>query len=122
MEFIAYTHSADSGNVNCNKITNSHNNTANLNEVMADENTEIVRRLSPLDPQRRYQDVRTDRFDSVGSGYLESSEFREWRSGEGGTYKAVLFCYWNPEVGKTFLRLATGLWDETGVTTDGRRS
>ncbi|KAG0633513.1 hypothetical protein HOY80DRAFT_1104932 [Tuber brumale] len=104
MEFIAYTHSANSGNVNCNDITNSHDNTANLNQVMADENSEVMGWLPPLDPQRRHQDVRTDRFDSVGSGYLESSEFREWRSGEGGADKAVLFCYGNPGVGKTFFK------------------
>jgi len=96
IEFIAYTHSANRGNVNRNKITNGHNNTANLNRVMAYENPEIMRWLSPLDPQRRHQDVRTDWFDSVRSWHLESSEFREWRSGEGGADKAVLFYYGNP--------------------------
>jgi len=104
MEFTAYTHSANSGNVNCNNVSNSYNNIGNLNQVIADESPEIMRWLSPLDPRRRHQDVRTDRFDSVGSWFLESSEFREWRSGEGGADKAVLFCYGNPGVGKTFLR------------------
>ena len=75
---------------------NRLNNTANLNQAMADENCQIMGWLSPLDPQRKHQDVRTDRFDSVGSGYLESSKFREWTSGEGAAGKAV-FCYGNPE-------------------------
>ena len=48
--------------------------------------------------------MRTDRFDGVGNSLLETNEFREWRSGEGGVEKAVLFCYGNPGVGKTFLR------------------
>jgi len=48
--------------------------------------------------------VRTDKLDSVGGWFLETNEFREWRSGGGGADKAVLFCYRNPGVGKTFLR------------------
>ena len=104
MEYTASAHLVNSGNVNCNNLANSHNNIVNLNQVIADENPEIMRWLSPLDPRRRHQDVRTDRFDGVGSWFLEISEFREWRSGEGGADKAVLFCYGNPGVGKTFLR------------------
>jgi len=104
MEFTAYTHSANSGNINCNNVSNSHNNIVNLNQVIADENPEIMRWLSPLDPRRRHQDVRTDRFDGAGKWLLETSEFRKWRHGEGRAQKAVLFCYGNPGVGKTILR------------------
>ena len=102
MESAALTPSVNSGNVNCGNVTNSHNNIVNLNQVIADENPEIMRWLSPIDPRRRHQDVRTDRFDTVGSWFLETSEFREWQSGEAD--RAVLFCYGNPGVGKTFLR------------------
>ena len=119
MESTTSAHSVNSGNVNCSNVTNSHNNIVNLNKVIADENPEIMRWLSPLDPRRRHQDVRTDRFDSVGSWFLETSEFREWRSGESGADKAVLFCYGNPGVGKTFLRSATSPLEEGGVITDG---
>ena len=104
MEYTAYTPTVNSGNVNCGNVTNSHNNIVNLNQVIADKNPEIMQWLSPLDPRRSHQDVRTYRFDSVGSWFLETSEFREWRSGEGGADKAVLFCYGNQGVGKTFLR------------------
>ena len=45
-----------------------------------------------------------DRFDGVGNWLLETSEFQEWRRGQGEAEKAVLFCYGNPGAGKTFLR------------------
>jgi len=45
--------------------------------------------------------VRADRFESVGSWFLETNEFRGWTSGGGGADKAV-FCYGNPGAGKTF--------------------
>ena len=76
------------------------NNVTNFNF----ENTEIMHRLSPLEPMKRHQDIRTGRLDCVGDWFLETNEFREWRSSSGGADKAVLFCSGNPGVGKTFLR------------------
>jgi len=90
-------------NANCNNVTNSHNKVINVNNFIADENPEIMKWLSPLDPGGRHQDVRTDRLDGVGNWLLGTSEFREWRSG-GGADKAVLFCHGDPGVGKTYLR------------------
>ena len=87
--------SAHSGN-----ITNSFNNTV----YKSGEDAQIMRWLSPLEPNTRHQGVRTDRFDGVGDWLLEESKFREWRSGEGGADKALLFCSGNPGVGKTYLR------------------
>jgi len=84
-------------------MMNSHN-IITVNNAIIDQNPEIMRWLSPLDSRRKHQDVRTDRLDDVGGSLLETNEFREWRSGEGGAGKAVLFCYGNPGVGKTFLR------------------
>ena len=106
MNQTTYTHSINTGNSDSYNVTNSHNNTSiiNVNNVIADENPEIMRWLSPLDSRRRHQDVRNDRLDGVGNSLLETNEFRVWRSGEGGIDKAVLFCYGNPGVGKTFLR------------------
>jgi len=102
-------HSINSGNVSSYNVTNSYNNTINVNKVIADENPEIMRWLSPLDPGRRHHDVRTDRLDGVGNWLLETNEFREWKSGEGGADKGVLFCYGNPGVGKTYLRCVPDL-------------
>jgi len=103
MSYTSYRNSFGNGNVNCNNVTNSHNSVT-VNKIIADENPEIMQWLSPLDPRGRHQDVRTDRVDGVGNWLLETSEFRGWRSSEGGADKAVLFSYGNPGVGKTYIR------------------
>ena len=105
MKNSSYPHSISIGNrnVNCNNVTNS-NNIVHVNKVIADENPEIMQWLSPLDPRRRHHDVRSDRLDGVGNWLFETSEFRRWRSKEGGADESVLFCYGDPGVGKTYLR------------------
>jgi len=87
-------------NKNCGNTIGSYNTTV----YNSDENAQILRWLSPIEPNTRHQGVCDDRFDGVGDWILETSEFREWRGGEGGSDKAVLFCSGNPGVGKTFLR------------------
>ena len=64
--------------------------------------------------------MRTDRLDGVGNSLLETNEFREWSSSESGEDKAVLFCYGNPGVGKTFLRQVTSPLEEE-IMTDGQQ-
>ena len=86
-------------NSNCGNITGSFN-TINT----SDEDGQIMRWLSPLEPNKRGEGVSSERFDGVGDWLLEMSEFREWRGSEGGVDKAVLFCSGNPGVGKTYLR------------------
>ena len=88
------------GIVNSGNTINSFNNTFN----MSDGDGQIMRWLSPLEPNKRHQDVRTDRLSGVGDWILEMREFREWRSSECGADKAILFCSGNPGVGKTYLR------------------
>jgi len=84
-------------------------NINSLNRVSAstgisDEDNQIQKRLSPLNPQQRHQDVRADRLDGVGNWVLETSEFRKWSNGEDGYSERVLFCSGGPGVGKTYLR------------------
>ena len=86
------------GNAYCGNISGS------FNTYMSDEDAQIMHWLSPLEPNKRHQGVRADRFDGVGDWLLETRGFREWRGGEGGADKAVLFCSGNPGVGKTYLR------------------
>ena len=86
------------GNANCGNINNISNT------YMSDEDAQIMRWLSPLEPENRHQGVRTERFDGIGDWLLETSEFRKWRCSDGGTDMAVLFCSGNPGVGKTYLR------------------
>jgi len=102
MAQTTHTHSVNIGDNNdrCGNITRSFNNIFNL----SDGDAQIMRWLSPLEPQNRHQSVRTDRLGGVGDWLLETREFREWRGGEGGANKAVLFCSGNPGVGKTYLK------------------
>ena len=86
------------GNANCGNISGS------FNTHMSDEDAQIKHWLSPLEPHKRHQGVRSDRFDGIGDWLLETREFREWRGSEGEADKAVLFCSGNPGVGKTYLR------------------
>jgi len=90
-------------NVHSNNITGSYN----TNFYKSDDDAQVMHWLSPL-ANNRHQDVRTDRFDGVGDWFLETSEFREWRSSKDGTDKAILFCSGNPGVGKTYLRYEAG--------------
>ena len=88
-------------NANSGNITDSFNNTTVYN---SDEEAQIMRWLSPLEPKDRHHSVRTDRFEGAGDWVLETSEWREWRDSEGGADTAVLFCSGHPGVGKTYLR------------------
>jgi len=87
-------------NANCGNTVGSYNKTV----YKSDEDAQIARWLSPLEPNNRHQGVRTDRFDGVGDWFLETIEFRQWRDSDVGADKAVLFCSGNPGVGKTYLR------------------
>jgi len=72
-----------------------------------------MRWLSPLEPNNRHQGVSSERFDGVGGWLLETTELREWRCGEDGDDKPILFCSGNPGVGKTYLRGVVGFFEET---------
>ena len=85
------------GNTKCGNMKDC------FNTYISDEDAQIMRWLSPLEPNKRHQGVRTDRFDGVGDWLLQMGEFREWRGGEDGADKGVLFCSGNPGVGKTYL-------------------
>jgi len=91
-------------NTNCPTTNNSYNTNNNTTVYISDKDAEIMRWLSPLEPDNRHHGVRTDRHEGVGDWLLKTSGFREWRGGEGGADKAVLFCSGNPGVGKTYLR------------------
>jgi len=86
--------------------TNSGNTVGSFNNTfyMSGEDAQVMRWLSPLEPNNRHQGVRNDRLDGVGDWVLETSEFRGWRDIVGGADNAVLFCSGNPGVGKTYLR------------------
>ena len=74
----------------------------------ADEVSQILAWLSPLDPHVRHQDICSQRVDSIGEWLLETNEFRDWYNGseEEGSDHAALFCYGDPGVGKSYIRYA----------------
>jgi len=83
-------------------------NTINVwNDYMvADERSEILAWLSPLEPRTRHQDIQTRRVDEVGDWFLQTQEYRNWFGGihGGESHGAALFSYGGPGVGKTFIR------------------
>ena len=74
----------------------------------ADEVSQILAWLSPLDPHVRHQDICSQRVDSIGDWLLETKEFRDWYNGneKEGSEHAALFCYGDPGVGKSYIRYA----------------
>jgi len=70
------------------------------------DRSQILAWLSPLEPRLRHQDIQDRRAENVGEWLLQTEEFRSWRAGSGGgeSDNAVLFCYGDPGVGKTYIR------------------
>ena len=111
---MAQSNTYGNNNSGCGNTVDSNNSTTihkQVNktvhktfQIKHDEDKDIKQWLSPLEPKSRHQGVRTDRVPGIGDWLLERDEFREWRQSEGGADKAVLFCYGNPGVGKTYLR------------------
>jgi len=97
-----------SGNVDSFNIQDSFNKVWN-NCTIADEDSEILAWISPLEPQTRHYDIRTRRIDEVGEWLLQTEEYRNWFGGirgrgGGGPNGSALFCYGGPGVGKTYIR------------------
>ena len=95
----------NSDNINSFNTNNFFNNVRN-NYTVADERSEILAWLSPLEPQRRHCDIRTSRIDGVGNWLLETKKYRNWVRGIRGSKPdgSALFCYGGPGVGKTYIR------------------
>ena len=76
------------------------------NFTVADDRSSLLAWLSPLNPKLRHQDIRNRRVEDVGEWVFQTEEFKSWYAGSGGSEsdKAVLFCYGDPGVGKTFIR------------------
>ena len=92
-------------NTNCQNTTNSYNTVSNYYTV-GDDLSPLLTWLSPLDPGLRHCDIQERRVANIGECLMETDEFRRWCRLDGGgeNDKAVLFCYGNPGVGKTFIR------------------
>ena len=83
-------------------------NTINVsnNFTVADNRYNILAWLSSLDPKLRHQDIQDRRVENVGEWFFKTHQFISWYEGSGGSESdnAILFCYGDPGVGKTFIR------------------
>ena len=114
-------HQQVTGNVNSFNVSTNLNNVVNIITANgATERRQILQWLSPLEPQQRHQGVRTNRLNGIGNWVLATNEFREWSDERDGSIKPVLFCYGNPGVGKTHVRLLASYpgKDNVDVTND----
>jgi len=95
-----------SNNINSLNTVSVSNTTVTNKFIVADDRSNILTWLSPLDPKLRHQDIQSRRVENVGEWLLQTEEFRSWCAGsERGEYdNAVLFCYGDPGVGKTYIR------------------
>ena len=79
-------------NINCFNNTNNFNIAWN-NSTVANEKSEILAWLSPLEPQIRHQDIRIRRVDEVGDWLLQTHEYRNWFGGIHGVNLMVRPCF-----------------------------
>ena len=92
-----------------NSAFSNNSNSFNVQNIYAADNrSQLLAWLSPLEPRLRHQDIQERRVDNVGEWLQQTEEFRSWHDwsgeGEGGGDKPVLFGYGGPGVGKTFIR------------------
>lgn len=95
------------GNINASNSTPSLSNNASFSNAhtVADERSQILEWLSPLEPRMRHQAVRTNRLSGVGDWLLQTDTFRDWSdvARQDRFDNATLFCYGHPGVGKTYV-------------------
>ena len=91
--------------------TNSFNNTNSFNHTwnnytVADDRSQLLTWLSPLEPRLRHRDIQERRVENIGEWLMQTEEFGSWYdgSGEGEGDTAILFGYGDPGAGKTFIR------------------
>ena len=85
--------------------TNSFNNLNVWNNyTVADDRSQLLTWLSPLEPRLRHRDIQERRVDNIGEWLMQTEEFRSWHDENGEGDKAVLFGYGDPGAGKTFIR------------------
>jgi len=78
----------------------------NYRYTTAIDRSQIMAWLPPQEPGLWHRDIKERRTKNVGEWLLQTEEFRGWYdpSGKGEGDNAVLFCYGDPGVGKTFIR------------------
>jgi len=107
------THPFNKTNKGCkmshdNNFSNNANSFNVWNYTFTDDRSQLLAWLSPLEPSLRHRDVRERRVNNIGEWLMQTEEFRRWCGqsveSEAGGDTAVLFCYGDPGVGKTFIK------------------
>ena len=88
-------------NSNVGNVSNSYNT---INVGTGEESLRIQEWLSPLEPNKRHQDVKNSRLEGVGEWVLRRSEFESWCKSQDGSVNPTLLCYGGQGVGKTYIR------------------
>ena len=86
-----------------NSTFSNNTNSFNVqNYYAAEDRSQLLTWLSPVEPRLCHRDIQEHRVDNVGEWLLQTEKFRSWydRGGEGEGDKAVLFCYGGPGVGR----------------------
>ena len=91
---------------NTSSFNNNSFNTVSYNWTAADDRSQVLAWLSPLEPGLRHRDIQDSRAENIGEWVLQTEEFRSWYAGSGGSESdnAVLLCHGDPGVGKSFIR------------------
>jgi len=91
-----------------NNFSNNANSFNVSNYTFTDDRSQLLAWLSPLESSLRHRDIRERRVNNIGGWVMQTEEFRRWcgrsERGEAAGDTAVLFCYGDPGVGKTFIR------------------
>lgn len=87
-----------------NFIRNVENTFNACSFTVVDKRKALLEWLSPLEPGQTHWAMSIDRVAGVGDWLLLTNQFTQWREGDDGSAKPVLFCHGDPGVGKTYLR------------------
>jgi len=87
------SHYTTNNSNNCLNTTNSFNKVWN-NCTFADDRSQLLTWLSPLEPSLRHCDIQERRVNDIGEWLTQTEEFGRWcgLGGNGQADKAVLFC------------------------------
>jgi len=100
---------------NSTRFPHDRNSSNALNSYnFTDDRSQLLARLSPLEPKLRHRGVQERRDDKVGEWLVRAEEFRGWGGlgVEDEDDNTVLFCYGDPGVCITFIRYARILLGE----------
>ncbi|KAI5814530.1 hypothetical protein BZA77DRAFT_345631 [Pyronema omphalodes] len=70
-----------------------------------EELKEILQWISPLDPLKRHEDLKSKRFEGTGAWFLKSPKFVTWchRTASDEGFNPILACYGDPGAGKSVM-------------------